>query len=44
MELSVYIAPAWLLILSMIYAASSGRAGMRANSNKPPRRKQATKN
>ncbi|MBP7847304.1 MAG: amino acid permease [Burkholderiales bacterium] len=34
MELSVYIAPAWLLILSMIYAASSGRAGMRANSIK----------
>lgn len=26
MELSVYIAPAWLLILSIIYAASSGKS------------------
>lgn len=26
MELSIYVAPAWLLILSIIYALSSGKA------------------
>lgn len=34
MSLSVYIAPAWLLILSMIYAASSGKKNMSLNKNK----------
>ena len=33
MELSVYIAPAWLLILSIIYAASSGKGNMTANKD-----------
>ena len=27
MELSIYVAPAWLLILSIIYALSSGKIG-----------------
>lgn len=31
MSLSVYIAPAWLLILSMIYAASSGKKNIYLN-------------
>lgn len=31
MSLSVYVAPAWLLILSMIYAASSGKKNMTLN-------------
>lgn len=33
MELSVYVAPAWLLILSMIYAASSGRKALKIKTN-----------
>ena len=31
MELSIYVAPAWLLILSIIYALSSGKS-LRAES------------
>lgn len=34
MELSVYIAPVWLLILSMIYAATSGRKKFNPHLNK----------